>query len=255
MSITTSRLPPSLSMSPPGWMMVYFTPESIRYFSALRFQRRISPPVPSSFLPMVLRKLSAWLPPIELTTTTCFSFSFLARSIWFFWPIQSTSSGCPLGSHLNSGRPGGRFRSFPKALANSTFAMLKGRILGTAEVAITRASHPCIAVSRLAGSEISPKTIFPFPEIEPPTTFFSLLALFSPRTMPTASNPSFSSRFLKTSPPVFPPAPVTSTFVAIAKALTCARRAASRTKNATDQAFMFISKGVQVEKALRLYLL
>ena len=46
-------------------LMIWLT--SIKYFSALRFQTRISPfPLPSLFLPIVFKKLLGSVPPIEL---------------------------------------------------------------------------------------------------------------------------------------------------------------------------------------------
>ena len=61
---------------------------------------------------MVLRKLSGCVPPMEPRKTKCFTPADMAASIWFLAPVQSTSSGSPLGGHLNCGRPGCFRKSF-----------------------------------------------------------------------------------------------------------------------------------------------
>lgn len=62
----TSLLSAPLSVSPPGWMMVYFNPDFIKYSSALRFHTRMLPDNSSlSTLPIVFKKLSGCVPRSE----------------------------------------------------------------------------------------------------------------------------------------------------------------------------------------------
>lgn len=74
--------------------MVYCMPEAMRYFSAFLFHKRMFPL--SSFSgtrPIVFKKFSGCVPPIEERNTKCFIPALLAASIWFFEPSQSTLYG------------------------------------------------------------------------------------------------------------------------------------------------------------------
>mmetsp|Transcript_95741 Transcript_95741/g.297580 ORF Transcript_95741/g.297580 Transcript_95741/m.297580 type:complete len:203 (+) Transcript_95741:396-1004(+) len=99
------RRPPGSFSRPPGCTMVYLRPESIRYFSALRFQRRMPPPcLPSGARPKLLSMCSGFVPPMELQMTTWPTPAARAASIWARWPSQSTLWGWPSGKPM-FGRP------------------------------------------------------------------------------------------------------------------------------------------------------
>ena len=67
-----------------------------RYISALRFQSRMFAEPTSPPPPMVLRKLSTWVPPMLETITTLRTDPLrAAASTWAFCPSQSTRSGEP----------------------------------------------------------------------------------------------------------------------------------------------------------------
>mmetsp|Transcript_17486 Transcript_17486/g.51714 ORF Transcript_17486/g.51714 Transcript_17486/m.51714 type:complete len:202 (+) Transcript_17486:566-1171(+) len=187
--------------------MVYSRPEEMRYRSAFRFQSSMSPPEPSSsLLPIELRKLSGCVPPMLDTNTNRFTPAALAASICSFAPSQSTSSGVPPGANLNLGRPGSARRR--TTFWKSTLAIEKGRICGTAEVQSTTLSHPAIAAARAAPSVTSACTIS---ASSAPPTLRSALTAFLLRTNPTGAKDALSLSCWKTSLPVRPPAPVTST--------------------------------------------
>mmetsp|Transcript_20356 Transcript_20356/g.35118 ORF Transcript_20356/g.35118 Transcript_20356/m.35118 type:complete len:233 (-) Transcript_20356:197-895(-) len=139
-----------------------------------------------------------------LTMTTWDTPAALAASIWFFWPIQSTSSGVPPGAKLKVGRPG----FWQNSLANRILIIEKNWILGTADVQITTASAPANASAR---SSTGPVTLAlrtaesPRPRL---AKVFKLLALF---TRPMGLNSGALINFCVTSLPVRPPAPVTTT--------------------------------------------
>mmetsp|Transcript_63756 Transcript_63756/g.103279 ORF Transcript_63756/g.103279 Transcript_63756/m.103279 type:complete len:226 (-) Transcript_63756:15-692(-) len=197
---TTSflRLPGSVR-SPPGCTMVYVRPEFTRYFSALRFQCRMPPPVlPPGKRPKLFSMCAGSVPPMELQMATCPTPACFAASICAFCPSQSTSYGWPSGNPM-FGRP---LASFMPPVG-----------LTLAEVPITSAAQPAIAAARPA-SEAPPAAA------TSATTTLSGGAPVSAksasrdafvRTMPTGWNSVLTSIFLKTCPPVCPPAPVTAT--------------------------------------------
>ena len=91
----SSLAPPFLSSNPPGWMTVKSTPDATRCISALRFHRRMLASPTSPPAPMVLRKLSICVPPMEETRTTFLTPAATAASICAFCQSQSTCEGEP----------------------------------------------------------------------------------------------------------------------------------------------------------------
>mmetsp|Transcript_27315 Transcript_27315/g.87799 ORF Transcript_27315/g.87799 Transcript_27315/m.87799 type:complete len:266 (+) Transcript_27315:201-998(+) len=193
---TSCRLPPGSLRRPPGWTMVNGTPLSMRYFSALRFHSRMSPPFvePSGKLsrPSAFSMLPGSVPPIEEQRTTWIAPAALAPSICDFWPSQSTASGWPFGKP-KMGRP-----------VDSSVSPLGA---GLALVPMMRASQPASAAA-MAASSVTSATVTASAGT-PDLTSAALLS--SLRTIPTGSNSGSASSFRKACCPVWPPAPVTAT--------------------------------------------
>ena len=180
----------------------------MRYISAFRFQSRMlaSPTDPPA--PMVLRKLSICVPPMEDTSTTFSTPALAAASICAFCPSQSTASGEPPSGKKNCGR---RFSMNGSSLETSASAIEASRGLGTAEVRITSASRPAHRSARAFSSEMSPWTNSTG---RSPRAFRSLSADLLERTRPLGgAKEALSARRLTTSEPVRPPAPATATFI------------------------------------------